>query len=102
MSAGMMNIRLSTPRAVRPTGEVTSLRLLGRRLPKQAFEAFQKGMRDNDKGRPEEAAGNFRAALKLYPDFAEAHANLGTWYARNERWTEALLEFEQAREDGLE
>jgi tetratricopeptide (TPR) repeat protein len=47
-------------------------------------------------GKPEEAIGYFKQALRIKPDLAEAHYNLGVTLARLERTHEAIEHYEQA------
>jgi tetratricopeptide (TPR) repeat protein len=47
-------------------------------------------------GKPEDAIGHFEQALRIKPDFAEAHYNLGVTLARLDRIQEAIKRYEQA------
>ena len=51
-------------------------------------------------GKPAEAEAEYRAALKLKPDYAEAHCNLGPLLRRAGRYAEALEEFRRGHELG--
>jgi tetratricopeptide (TPR) repeat protein len=42
------------------------------------------------------AEAEYRAALALWPDFAEAHLNLGSWLASNGRATDAIAHYDAA------
>jgi Tfp pilus assembly protein PilF len=47
-------------------------------------------------GRPDLALPEFRRAIELDADYAEAHLNQGTALAAMERWSEAVTEYERA------
>ena len=47
-------------------------------------------------GRPDLALPEFRRAVELDGDYAEAHLNQGTALATMERWAEAVVEYERA------
>lgn len=47
-------------------------------------------------GRPDLALPEFRRAIELDDDYAEAHLNHGTALAAMERWAEAVTEYERA------
>jgi type IV pilus assembly protein PilF len=52
-------------------------------------------------GRPEEAIAAYQKALKLRPQFSEAHTNLGNVYLDLKRYDEAIAEYETALNDVL-
>ena len=47
-------------------------------------------------GRTQEAIGHFEEALRINPDSADAHYNLGAALARLGRVPEAIAQYEQA------
>ncbi len=49
-------------------------------------------------GQLDKAVAEFRKAIELKPDFAEAHNNLGLTYLRKERYPESLTSFRRALE----
>jgi len=48
------------------------------------------------KGRTDEAIAEFAEALRLKPDNAEAHYDLGALYGREGKLDEAIAEFQEA------
>jgi tetratricopeptide (TPR) repeat protein len=48
------------------------------------------------KGQPDEAIRHFQEAIRLKPDYAEAHSNLGTAFYQQGRTGEAIREFQEA------
>jgi len=49
-------------------------------------------------GKMPDAIEHYRAALRLKPDYTEAHNNLGQALAGTGRWTEAIAQYEEALE----
>lgn len=61
-----------------------------------AQERFNNGLVLNRAGRLEEAAAEYREAVRLAPNYLDAQNNLGTVYLQQGRLEEALAAFEQA------
>lgn len=57
---------------------------------------FSRAVALQQQGKLEEAAAEYRTLLKLKPDYAEAHANLGVVLARLGRYDEAAASYETA------
>ena len=57
---------------------------------------FNRAVELQQQGKLNEAADEYRAALKLKPDYAEAHANLGAVLARLGKYDEAVAAYESA------
>jgi tetratricopeptide (TPR) repeat protein len=83
-----------------PISGVVSVRELRHPIPKKAFrEAFQgqQFARANDLPK---AIAKFENAIRIDPDFRNAHCNLGLLYARAGRGAEALAELKKAIDIG--
>jgi tetratricopeptide (TPR) repeat protein len=68
-------------------------------LPQQPSEVaarFERAVELQRQGALKEAADEYRAVLRLAPDYAEAHANLGAVLARAGRIDEAIASYETA------
>ncbi|HKQ76914.1 MAG TPA: tetratricopeptide repeat protein [Blastocatellia bacterium] len=61
-----------------------------------ASAIFNRAVQLQQQGKLTEAADEYRAALKLKPDYAEAHANLGAVLARLGKYDEAVAAYESA------
>ena len=48
------------------------------------------------KGQPDEAIRQFQEAIRLKPDYAEAHSNLGTAFFQQGRADEAIRQYQEA------
>lgn len=82
---------------VPPRGEtVVDVKTL--RIPDEAQSEFQKGLRDLKGEEFQKAAAHFEKAVKIYPDFYQAHNNLGVAFIRLNRLNEAEDQFARAVE----
>lgn len=86
-----------TPASARPLSGLVNAKKLRTPAPKKASKAFRDAVRASEEGDRERAVVKLQEAIRHHPDFFEAHANLGTQYARLGRQQEALVEFEEAR-----
>ncbi len=64
----------------------------------EARVSFDRGNQLRDQGRLDEAVASYRETLRLAPNFAEAHNNLGSALARQGEQEEAVREFSRAVE----
>jgi tetratricopeptide (TPR) repeat protein len=64
--------------------------------PRNAYDWFQEGRRQEAEGRVDEAAAAYRRALKLDPGLGAGHTNLGTLAHRRGDVAEARASFEAA------
>ena len=67
---------------------------------KKAVRAFQRALRLSEAGKYDAAAGELENAIRLSPDFSEAHANLAVQYFRLGRYEESAAESARAIEIG--
>ncbi len=67
--------------------------------PKSADTQLLIGEVFRREGHPDEAEARYRRALKLRPEFPEAHNNLGVIQAGRRNWDEAIREFRLAAEN---
>jgi tetratricopeptide (TPR) repeat protein len=76
------------------------VRDLRRPVPEKALRAFAEAQQEAQSGRRVEAIRKLELALRLHPDFSDAHSNLGVQYTRAGRFPEALEQFEKALASG--
>lgn len=62
----------------------------------QAKEAYNEGIKASQAGKLDEAALQYRAAIKYNPDYADAHLNLGAVLFERKEYDQALESFEKA------
>jgi tetratricopeptide (TPR) repeat protein len=88
---------IAVPFAVRAgEGGVVSVGTLRHKIPKKAVQAFKRAAMLSSAGRYQQAIGELRLAVRLDPEFAQAHANLGVQYARLGRYAEAQGELDRS------
>jgi tetratricopeptide (TPR) repeat protein len=66
-------------------------------VPKNARDAFDRGMKLSRDGKSQEAVASLREATSLFPQYFDAHLALGNELIRIARHEEAIGELEQAR-----
>lgn len=96
-----------TPIAVADEGPIEGRPTLRRRDPTpspsstdmtfvDSDEAGKRYRKAQSKTRANDAIEELRAAIKLRPDFSMAHYDLGLWLMSQQKWSEALVEFQAA------
>ena len=76
--------------------EPVSVAALLHKIPKKAKRAFEEALKLSEAGDIEGAVSKLTDALRLDPDFAQAHNNLGAQYFRLDRLDEAAAAFERS------
>ena len=56
---------------------------------------YNKGLEYAERGKLDEAVGELKTAVSIYNDFAQAHNVLGTLYAKQEKWEQAIAQWQQ-------
>ncbi|HYR91686.1 MAG TPA: tetratricopeptide repeat protein [Terriglobia bacterium] len=92
------NIMLTRTRKVIRRGQSSTVDVseFHDKYPKKAVDAFRKGVENRKLGKKDEATKNFEAAVKLAPEFYEAHNELGVLYQAAGRTDDAENEFLRA------
>ncbi|HEV8371378.1 MAG TPA: tetratricopeptide repeat protein [Pyrinomonadaceae bacterium] len=67
-------------------------------VPDSAREALDLGIKLGEEGKTEAAVENFRRAIQIFPDYFDAHLQLGNLFLKRELFTEAIAELDRARE----
>jgi len=94
---GSLDVRLPAPPPM-PTGGTVSFKQLQHPPARKAVHAATTAQRLAESGRTEQAAGELEKAVRISPDYAAAHTNLGVQYLRLHRFEEARVEIQQALE----
>src|SRR6185436_17713889 len=66
--------------------------------PKAAQQAFDRAMKLSTEAKPEAAIEKMKEAIKEFPDYFEAHLQLGNQFMKLGKLDEALSELDRARE----
>ncbi|MEP6913368.1 MAG: tetratricopeptide repeat protein [bacterium] len=67
-------------------------------VPKDAREALERASKFAGEGKPEAAIGKLGEAIKIFPDYFQAHLLLGNQFLKSGRLDEAILQLDRARE----
>jgi len=78
------------------TKATVSVRELKHPPDKKAVRAFQSALRLSEAGKYDAAAGELENAIRISPDFSEAHTNLAVQYFRLGRYEESAAESARA------
>jgi tetratricopeptide (TPR) repeat protein len=91
-----LSIELPAVAGARPVSGTVSVKQLQRAVPKKALRAFRDSVKLTENKRYDEAAEKLREAVAIYPDYAEAHNDLGVQYIRRGDNRAAAAEFGRA------
>jgi tetratricopeptide (TPR) repeat protein len=80
---------------VQPGGVVSGF---AQEVPKASRQALDRAMKLSAEGKPAEAIEKMKEALKGFPQYFEAHLQLGNQFMKLGRFDEALSELDRARE----
>jgi tetratricopeptide (TPR) repeat protein len=67
-------------------------------VPKAAREARERALKLAGEGKPEAAIEKLEEAIKIFPDYFDAHLLLGNQFLKSGRLDEAVLQLDRARE----
>jgi tetratricopeptide (TPR) repeat protein len=91
-------LRLDLPSrpAAKPISATVSLWDLQHPVPKKALRDFNQARKYSHARESAKAIAKLEEAVRIAPDFRDAHINLGVQYARTRRYAEAAAQFETA------
>lgn len=93
-------LRLPARSSEKSPGGIISLRELKHPVKKQAFRCVAEAQRYTENNEPVKAAAKLEEALRIDPEYRDAHTNLGALYARAGRVEEARQHFLRALQIG--
>ena len=64
-------------------------------IPKRARKEYERGVKSDSAGKPDEAIRHYARAVELAPDYHEARNNLGSAYLTKSQFPEAKEQFER-------
>jgi tetratricopeptide (TPR) repeat protein len=86
------------PLARKPTAQAGVINAFTQNVPAAAKEAFSTGLKLAEEGKTEPAIENMRKAIKIFPDYFDAHLQLGNVFLRTEQFQDAIAELDLARQ----
>jgi tetratricopeptide (TPR) repeat protein len=93
-------LRLPSRSAEKAPAGIVSLQELKHPVKKQALRCIAEAQRYTQKNEPLKAFAKLEEAVRIDPEFRDAHTNLGVAYARAGRVEEAMQHFRRALEIG--
>jgi len=86
------------PIAHKPTPQPGVVNAFTQVVPEAAKQALEAGLKLAEAGKTEAAVENMRKALEIFPDYFDAHLQLGNAFLKAERLSDAIAELDRARE----
>jgi tetratricopeptide (TPR) repeat protein len=86
------------PIAHKPTAQPGVVNAFTQNVPDAAKQAFTTGVKLAEEGKIEAAVENIRNAIKIFPDYFDAHLQLGNMFLKAEQFNEAIAELDLARQ----
>jgi len=98
LAVAVLCIRLTAERNEDYRSGLVLWRTTADEFPSNEVAQYNLAMMLAGEGKMTDAIGHYRAALRLKPDYTEAHNNLGLALAGTGQWTEAIAQYEEALE----
>ncbi len=86
------------PIAHKATAQPGVVNAFSQSVPPAAKQAFDAGVKLAEEGKTEAAVTNMRKALQLFPEYFDAHLQLGNIFLKTDRFNEAIAELDLARQ----
>jgi tetratricopeptide (TPR) repeat protein len=90
-----VQLRSLPGRSLQPAGVVSAF---AQEVPKAARQALERAMKLNSEGKAEAAIERMQEAIKSFPEYFEAHFQLGNQFLRTGRFDEAISQLDRARQ----
>jgi tetratricopeptide (TPR) repeat protein len=90
-----IQLRILPGKALGPGGVVSGF---AQEIPKAARQAFDRAMKLSTEGKADAAIEKMKEAVKEFPEYFEAHLQLGNQLMKSGRFDEAVSELDRARE----
>lgn len=81
----------------KPTPQPGVINAFSQKIPEAAKQALELGTKLAEEGKTEAAVENMRKAIKIFPDYFDAHLQLGNTFLKTELFNEAIAELDLAR-----
>jgi tetratricopeptide (TPR) repeat protein len=86
------------PIAHKPAQQAGVVNAFTQAVPQAAQQALAQGVKFADEGKIDAAIENMRNAIKIFPDYFDAHLQLGNTFLKVEQFNEAIAELDLARQ----
>ena len=82
----------------KPAAQPGVVNAFNQNVPEAAKQAFTLGMKLAEEGKTQPAIENIRNAIKIFPEYFDAHLQLGNIFLKAEQFNEAIAELDLARQ----
>jgi tetratricopeptide (TPR) repeat protein len=86
------------PVAHKPAQQAGVLNAFNQAVPEPAQQALALGLKLVEEGKIEEAIEKMRSAIRIFPDYFDAHLQLGNTFLKVDQFNEAIAELDLARQ----
>ena len=86
------------PIAGKPVGQMGVVNAFSQDVPKAARQAFERAAKLNGELKTEAAIEQILEAIRIFPEYLEAHLELGNIFLKAGRFEQAIAELDRARE----
>ncbi len=82
----------------KPTTQPGVVNAFSQNVPPAARQALDAGLKAAEEGKAQAAIENMRKAIQIFPDYFDAHLQLGNVFLKTDQLQEAIAELDKARE----
>jgi tetratricopeptide (TPR) repeat protein len=82
----------------KPTTQPGVVNVFTQQVPPAAKQAFDAGTKLAEEGKTEAAVENMRKATQIFPEYFDAHLQLGNTFLKQDQFNEAIAELDLARQ----
>jgi tetratricopeptide (TPR) repeat protein len=86
------------PISHKPAGQPGVINAFTQKIPEAAKQAYTLGVKLAEEGKTDAAIDNIRNAIKIFPEYFDAHLQLGNMFLKAEQFNEAIAELDLARQ----
>jgi tetratricopeptide (TPR) repeat protein len=86
------------PVAHKPASQAGVVNAFTQAVPAAAQQALEQGIKLSEAGKIEEAVEKMRAAIKIFPEYFDAHLQLGNTFLKVDQLNDAIAELDRARQ----
>lgn len=86
------------PIAHKPAGQPGVVNAFTQNVPEAAKQAYTLAVKLGEEGKTEAAVENLRKAIKIFPEYFDAHLQLGNIFLKAEQFNDAIAELDLARQ----
>jgi tetratricopeptide (TPR) repeat protein len=82
----------------KPPAQTGVVNAFAQNVPRAALQAMERATKLTGQGKTDEAVAQLQEAVKLFPEYFEAHLQLGNIFLKDGKFEQAIAELDKARE----